>query len=224
MDEETAMNWARIFFGSLVVAVGVLLLLDNTGVLDAGEVIATWWPVALIVAALFALLANPRHWQVPLIVVVVGTALLLRTLDIVDSLDLVIPALLILIGVFVMFGRSRPGREVSDSDRISSFNVFSGTEVASHSEQFKGGNVGAIFGGAEVDLHDAKLAPGASLDVFAVFGGVEVSVPAGWQVLTRGFPIFGGFENVTAKERIGPDAPVLEVHATILFGGVEIKH
>ncbi|MEX1124717.1 MAG: LiaF domain-containing protein [Acidimicrobiia bacterium] len=146
------------------------------------------------------------------------------TLDVVDSLSVVVPALLILIGVFVIFGRARPGRDVSDSDRISSFNVFSGTEIASHSAEFKGGNVGAIFGGAEIDLHDAKLAPGASLDVFAVFGGVEIAVPEGWQVATRGFPIFGGFENVTAKERIEPGAPVLEVHATILFGGVEIKH
>lgn len=218
------MNWARVFFGSMVVAVGVLLLLDNTGVLDAGDVFESWWPVALIAAALFALLANPRHWQVPLVVVVVSAALLLRTLDIVDSLELVIPGVLILIGVFVMFGKVIPGRETSDSDRISSFNVFSGTEVASHSTQFKGGNIGAIFGGAEIDLRDAQLAPGASLDVFAVFGGVEVSVPQGWQVVTRGFPIFGGFENVTVKDRVGPDAPVLEVHATILFGGVEIKH
>lgn len=218
------MNWARIFFGSLVVAVGVLLLLDNSGVLDAGDVISTWWPVVLVGAGLLTFLANPHHWQVPLILVFVGAALLLRTLGVVDSLDLVIPALLILIGVFVIFGRVRPGREVSDNDRISSFNVFSGTEIASHSAQFEGGNVGAIFGGAEIDLHDAKLAPDASLDVFAVFGGVEISVPEGWQVVTRGFPIFGGFENVTAKERVGPDAPVLEVHATILFGGVEIKH
>lgn len=84
--------------------------------------------------------------------------------------------------------------------------------------------MGAIFGGAEIDLRDAKLAPGALLDVFAVFGGVEVSVPEGWQVVTSGFPMFGGFENVTAKERTGPDAPILQIHATILFGGVEIKH
>ncbi|MDP9495537.1 MAG: cell wall-active antibiotics response protein [Actinomycetota bacterium] len=218
------MNWARIFFGSVVVAVGVLLLLDNAGVLDAGNAFSTYWPVLVIGAGLFAFLSNPGHWQIPLIVVVVGTALLLRTLDVVDSLSVVIPALLILIGVFVMFGRGRPGQEVTNSDRISSFNIFSGTEIASHSAEFKGGNVGAIFGGAEIDLHDAKLAPGALLDVVAVFGGVEVSVPQGWQVVTRGFPIFGGFENVTAKERTGADAPMLQVNATILFGGVEIKH
>lgn len=218
------MNWARLFFGSLVVAIGVLLLLDNSDVLDAGDVVSTWWPIVVIAAGLLTFLSNPRHWQIPLILGVVGTALLLRTLGVVDSLDLVLPALLILIGVFVMFGRARPGREVSDTDRINSFNVFSGTEIASHSAEFKGGNVGAIFGGAEIDLHDARLAPGATLDVFTAFGGVEISVPEAWQVVTRGFPIFGGFENVTAKERVGPDAPTLEVHATILFGGVEIKH
>ncbi|MEX2650954.1 MAG: DUF5668 domain-containing protein [Acidimicrobiia bacterium] len=133
------MNWARIFFGSAVVAVGVVLLLDNSGVLDAGDVFSRYWPVLVIAAGLLSFFANPGHWQIPLIVVVVGTALLLRTLDVVDSLSVVVPALLILIGVFVMFGRVRPGHEVSDADRISSFNIFSGTEIASHSAEFKGG-------------------------------------------------------------------------------------
>lgn len=218
------MNWARLFFGSVVVAVGVLLLLDNSGVLDAGKVLSTWWPVLVIVGGFLTFIANPRHWQIPLIVVVVGTALLLRTTGVVDSLNVVVPAVLILIGLFVILGRARPGRQVLDADRISSFNVFSGTEIASHSAEFKGGNIGALFGGAEIDLRDARLAPGAALDVFAAFGGVEIRVPDGWQVLTRGFPIFGGFENATVKERLGPEAPILEVHATILFGGMEIKH
>ena len=218
------MNWARLFFGSVVVAVGVLLLLDNSGVLDAGKVLSTWWPVLVIVGGFLTFIANPRHWQIPLIVVVVGTALLLLTTGVVDSLNVVVPAVLILIGLFVILGRARPGRQVLDADRISSFNVFSGTEIASHSAEFKGGNIGALFGGAEIDLRDARLAPGAALDVFAAFGGVEIRVPDGWQVLTRGFPIFGGFENATVKERLGPEAPILEVHATILFGGMEIKH
>jgi len=199
-------------------------LLDNSGVLDAGEVLSTWWPVLVIVGGFLTFIANPRHWQIPLIVVVVGTALLLRTTGVVDSLNVVVPAVLILIGLFVILGRARPGRQVLDADRISSFNVFSGTEIASHSAEFKGGNIGALFGGAEIDLRDARLAPGAALDVFAAFGGVEIRVPDGWQVLTRGFPIFGGFENATVKERLGPEAPILEVHATILFGGMEIKH
>src|SRR3989304_514783 len=83
-------------------------------------------------------------------------------------------------------GRVRPGRQVLDSDRISSFNVFSGTEIASHSAEFKGGNIGAVFGGAEIDLRDARLAPGAALDVFAAFGGGEIRGPDGWPGATGG--------------------------------------
>ena len=218
------MNWGRLFFGGLVVAAGVILLLDNTGALDAGEVFTTWWPVVVIVAGFLALVANPRHWAAPVIVMLVGGALLLWTLDVVDSLDLVIPAALILIGIFVIFGRGRPGAEETSADRISTFNFFSGSELASHSKQFTGGNVAAVFGGAEIDLRDAALTPGAVIDVFVAFGGIEISVPEGWQVLTRGFPIFGGFDNATTKDRIAPDAPTLSVQATILFGGVEIKH
>ena len=36
------MNWGRLFFGVLIVAVGTILLLDNAGTLDAGEIFGTW--------------------------------------------------------------------------------------------------------------------------------------------------------------------------------------
>jgi hypothetical protein len=137
----------------------------------------------------------------------------------------VVPALLILIGIFIIAGR-RPGRggTTEAGDRVNGFNIFSGSQVASHSNQFQGGSVGVLFGGAEIDLRDARPAPGASLDVFAAFGGVEVKVPQGWQVTTRGLPIFGGFDNATTKDTLPPDAPHLEINATVLFGGLEVRH
>ena len=83
----------------------------------------------------------------------------------VDSLAVAGPALLILVGLIVIFGRGMNQRVVATADRVNSFNVFSGTEVASHSDHFEGGSVGALFGGAEIDLRDAQPAPGAALDV-----------------------------------------------------------
>ena len=126
--------------------------------------------------------------------------LLLRSTGVVDSLAVAGPALLILVGLLVIFGRGVNQRVVATADRVNSFNVFSGSEIASHSDHFEGGSVGALFGGAEIDLRDAQPAPGAELDVFVAFGGAEIKVPQGWQVITHGMPIFGGFENVTAKE------------------------
>ncbi|HEY7583123.1 MAG TPA: DUF5668 domain-containing protein, partial [Acidimicrobiia bacterium] len=51
------MNRARLLFGTGVIALGTLLFLDYAEVLDAGEVIASWWPVVLIAAGLLALTA-----------------------------------------------------------------------------------------------------------------------------------------------------------------------
>jgi hypothetical protein len=96
--------------------------------------------------------------------------------------------------------------------------------MVSNSSSFRGGRIGAIFGGAEIDLTNATLSPDAGLDVFAAFGGVEITVPRGWRVDINGFPLFGGFENKTAKESLGEDAPRLRIDATVLFGGLEVKH
>ena len=217
------MNWGRLFFGLLIVAVGTVLLLDNAGVLDAGEIFGTWWPAILILAGTLTFAANPRHWPVALIITGVGVAFLLSNLDIVDLGDFIIPAVIILVGLLVLFGRGL-GARTEAGDRVNSFNVFSGSEIASHSKQFQGGNITAVFGGAEVDLRDTLPAAGAELDVFAAFGGVEVTVPQGWNVVTRGLPLFGGIENATAKDPVPADAPTLAINATVLFGGLEIKH
>lgn len=218
------MNWARAFFGILIVTVGTILLLDNLDVLDAGEIISQWWPVAIIAGGVLALAANPRHWLVPLLLVAGGGVVLLRTTGVIDTLSVLLPVVLIGVGLLIIFGWGFGSRATTSDDRIRSFNFFSGSNVASDSKQFEGGRVGAVFGGAELDLRRATPAPDAALDVFTVFGGFEIAVPDGWKVDIHGFPIFGGFENVTAKEALPPDAPRLRIDATLLFGGLEVRH
>lgn len=218
------MNWARAYFGIVVVAVGTLLLLDNLEVLDSGDIIGTWWPVAIIFGAVLSYLANRRHVVMPLILALAGTAILLTTTGVVDSLELVVPLLIIVVGLFLIFGRRIGSNQGELGNRVSSFNLFSGSEVASNSTSFEGGTVGAVFGGAEIDLRHAGLASEATLDVFVAFGGVEVYVPRGWRVDISGFPLFGGFDNATVKEPLPADAPLLRVDATVLFGGLDVRH
>jgi hypothetical protein len=221
------MNPARALFGSLLVALGALFLLDAAGVVsDAGGILADWWPVALLAVAATAFFTNPRHWVGPVVIAVVGGGLLLTTTDVVDAdvWEIIGPALVIFLGLVLVFRRPGFRGHREGGTRIDSFNAFSGTEIASHSPGFEGGSVGVVFGGVEIDLRDATPAPDARLDVFTAFAGTEIRVPDGWRVDVHGLPLFGGFENVTAKERVGPDAPRLEVSATVLFGGLEVKH
>lgn len=218
------MNWARAFFGMLIVAVGALLLLDNLDLVEAGEILSQWWPLALIVGGILTFSANPRHWVVPLLLVVGGAVVLLRTTGVVDSIGVLLPIALIAVGLLVIFGNGLASSARSSDATINSFNIFSGSTLSSDSKQFEGGRIGALFGGAEVDLRHAALAPGAMFDVFAAFGGVEISVPQGWRVDIRGLPIFGGYENATSREGLAPDAPHLRIDATLLFGGLEVTH
>lgn len=218
------MNWGRLYFGILIVLVGVLLLLDNAGTLDAGRIIGDWWPAAIIVAGILMITSNPGHWAAALIVIAVGAVLLLTALDVADLSDFLVPAIIVFVGLLVIFGRGFQSRTAATGDTVKSFTMFSGSELASHSKKFEGGNVSAVFGGSEIDLRDALPTEDAQLDLFTAFGAIEVRVPDGWQVTLHGMPLFGGFENATAKDSIPAGAPELNINATALFGGIEVKH
>ena len=57
------MNWGRVFFGGIILGVGVILLLGNADLIDTGEVFGVWWPIVLVFAGVVSFLANPRHWS-----------------------------------------------------------------------------------------------------------------------------------------------------------------
>ncbi len=218
------MNRARALLGSILIVIGVLYLLELVGVVeDAGALISDWWPLALLATAALMYLSNRRHWMTPTIIAVIAVIVLLNTTGTMETAASVLwPVLLIAAGLLVLVGRG--SRRNTDDDRITAFAAFGGTEMASHSKHFEGGNIGALFGGADIDLRDARLAPNATLDVFTAFGGTDIKVPEGWKVVTHAMPLFGGVGNVTSRELLADDAPVLDVNATVLFGGVDVKH
>ena len=51
----------RTLAGVALVALGIVLLADRTGVVDAGPLLAAWWPLLLVVAGGLALRARGPH-------------------------------------------------------------------------------------------------------------------------------------------------------------------
>ncbi len=82
----------------------------------------------------------------------------------------------------------------------------------------------ATFGGAQLDLREARFPTGViDLEVRAVFGGVQIIVPPGLAVEVQGTAIMGGFQNVNrAPAHPDPDAPLLRIHGLAFMGGVDI--
>lgn len=53
------MRWDRVLVGTILVAIGVLFLLDRADVLDAARVIGDWWPAAIVGFGLVSLAERP---------------------------------------------------------------------------------------------------------------------------------------------------------------------
>jgi hypothetical protein len=81
----------------------------------------------------------------------------------------------------------------------------------------------AFMGGAELDFRDAILPAGVTeVQIFTIWGGVEIIVPPGTRVDSSGVAIMGGFEHVPGPPVDDPDAPVIRVTGLALMAGVEV--
>lgn len=211
----------RLWIGLVLLMLGVFGILDATGTLDSSETIDRWWPVAIIGLGVIGMVVDRRISLGPGIVVVIGILLLADQQEWTDE-DLFGPVLLIAIGLVVLSGFWR--RRVEGEHREETLVMFGGTKVNDRSEHFTHANVSAVFGGATLDLREAHIDQEGTVDALALFGGVDVVVPKGWRVSVDSTPILGGCTDKTEDGELAADAPTLNVHATAIFGGVDVKH
>ena len=218
----------QLLMGLLVIAVGVLFTLDNLDLVDARHYIR-FWPAGLI--AIGAL----KLWQsrggggtfAALLLTLAGTWLLLESLAVVtvSFVDLW-PMLLVLFGASLVWHGMRGGREragMDDTATVSALAVLGGINRGSNSHAFRGGDLTAILGGCEIDLRQAAIDGEAVIDVFAMWGGIEIKVPEEWSVSGRVVPILGGYEDKTRPPR-GATKDRLVVRGFAIMGGIEIKN
>jgi hypothetical protein len=82
----------------------------------------------------------------------------------------------------------------------------------------------AVMGGVTLDLREAVLAPGEMrITAVAVMGGVEIVVPEGVDVAISGFSLMGGYDARVPDRPRRPGAPLVQVRAFAIMGGVEVK-
>lgn len=101
--------------------------------------------------------------------------------------------------------------------------LFSGVEQNGRFILPKKYRIEAIFGGCLIDLRKAHLeSADSTIKVTAIFGGVKIIVPPGVRIEVHSTPIFGGVSKKGCDNALPFDAPVILIHADVIFGGVEI--
>jgi predicted membrane protein len=229
----------RLIIGLAIALFGVVLVLDRLNLVVADQALQLWPAVIVAVGALmFAQSRQVGGGINGVIVMIVGAWLLLNTLGIVrvGFWEMFWPMVLIGIGsALVSQAFRRRTREASgaDSDNtLAVFAVMSGIKRVSTAARFRGGEITALMGGAQLDLRQATIPPGeeAALDIFVIMGGCEIVVPSSWSVVTPLVPVMGGIEDKRlaplpgGAESIGGNpAPRLVLRGLVLMGGIEIK-
>jgi hypothetical protein len=112
---------------------------------------------------------------------------------------------------------------------LNEFAFLGGGERIIRTPDFRGGEVTAIMGGFEIDLRGAGIVGDeAVLEVFTLWGGVEIRVPEDWIVQIQATPILGGISETVTGPAV-PAAPSsgprkrLVIRGTAIMGGVEVK-
>ncbi|MCK5537483.1 MAG: hypothetical protein KAI79_11700, partial [Bacteroidales bacterium] len=168
--------------------------------------------IILIGVALLGII--PRLW--PLFIIAGGIYIILKNGDNEDK--------------FAFFFNNKSNNNTSDEkdidNQLNDISIFGGGEKNFTSSHFKGGKIIAIFGGSDFDLMDSQLAEGEhTLEIFAIFGGFRLRLPADWDVRVNILPLFGGISD--KRRRAANSSDLLEdgikrrliIKGTVLFSG-----
>jgi len=158
------------------------------------------------------------------------------------------PMILIVIGIFLILkpsnrfrracrrGRFHPrhpqrqfgnytGTPSSGEDFLEAVAVFGSIKKNIISKDFKGGEVSAVFGGAEINFMQADIQGRVELEVNQVFGGTKLIVPAHWEIKSEIAAVLGSVEDKRPlrSASLTDEKKVLILRGTTVFGGIDIN-
>lgn len=223
--------------GILIIIVGLGFLFRQMNIFSYGlENIVFSWQMLLILIGVFILGFGENKTFGFILLAVGGFFLLPEIFDFPYNFrNTFWPVLLILVGLFVLFNsgvfrkkslNDSPENALGERTFIDEVNIFSGAERIITGKNMTGGRITSIFGGSEVDFSKATLSSGTNvLELFYMFGGSSITVPADWVVVNKLTAIFGGFADKRQVGTASDEVPekTLIVRGFILFGGGEIK-
>lgn len=220
----------NVIWGIVLIAAGAIFALNALNITNIDIFFDGWWTLFIIVPCAVGLFTE-REKTGNIIGIVIGVFLLLCCQNIVSFAmlwKLLVPAIIVIVGLKLvltgLFGNKaneimKQLKQDGKQPR-SGFAAFSGSDLNYNGEVFEGAELTAVFGGVECDLRGAIIEKDCAIQVSAIFGGIDIFVPADINVKVSSNCIFGGVSNKTSAHK---DAPTIYISGICMFGGVEIK-
>lgn len=224
-----------IIWGVAIIALGLIFGLNALGLFNFNIFFDGWWTLFIIVPSVISLFTE-KDKIASLGFIATGIILLLAAQDVFSydvawkvilAVFLVVAGLTIIIkSTFHNKNDQEVEKKVKEAEKDgktmdSQMAIFSGSDRVYKDETFQGSNLVAIFGGAKLNLKNAKFDKDTVIKAFTLFGGIDIIVPDDVKVKLKSGFIFGGFsddrKNATEKGKY-----TIYIDAAGGFGGVTI--
>lgn len=189
---------SSIFWGIIIVLLGLSLLLNNLGITDIniGYIISTYWPIIFIIWGLDLIIgkANRKfrsNFFIGAILVILGLAIIGRNqglyyFNFALLWKIFWPLLLIFAGISILkantFSKDSQWAILGAIERKNNWKLDSGTYIT-------------LLGGTELDLRTAEIPEGETyLQLNAFLGGIEIKTPEDVDISCRNTSLMGGIE------------------------------
>lgn len=221
----------RAIIGLIIIAVALLILLENLGISIFNKVLGNW-PLALIIIGA-AILYGPNKGKSrvgPIVLISLGSLFLLAKYDVFQLHwhKFIVPMVLIIIGLYFLRPRLFKAQASSGNDKsIEVFSILGGGEFNSRSPHLAGGHITCILGGANIDVSEADMqGDNMEIEVLSLMGGADIKVPANWQVNIKAIPLLGGVSNRTTclAEQMQLPKKTLVINGYAIMGGIDVKN
>ena len=116
----------------------------------------------------------------------------------------------------------RPGAP-HDNSAMTVVAIMAGVTRGNNSPAFRRADLFAFMGGCEIDLRKAAINGEAVVDLFCMWGGIEIRVPEDWTVVSQIVPLMGGVDDKTRPPQ-SASGHRLTLRGMALMAGVEIKN
>lgn len=223
---------SQVIWGIVLIGIGTVWALNAFGLTDIELFFDGWWTLFIIIPSIVGLFSNHDKMG-SLIGLCIGVFLLLCCQDVIGfgmMWKLLFPVIIVIVGIKLIVGsvwnanriESLKQIQTENGNVVSKATVFSGDILNFSGEVFQGARLNAVFGGLDCDLRGAQIDQDCLIDASAIFGGIDIYVPANVNVSVSSNSFLGGVAN-KAPDFHDENAPTVYIRGNCVFGGVDVK-
>lgn len=222
----------HIILAIFLIVVGVLIIGNAFSIWSINVFFKGWWTLFIIIPSLETFLFQNGK-SASFYTLLFGVEVLLYNQGIINFSILwktLLAFFIILIAVSVLVSIFKKDKMPTARTRSVPLyiGIFGEADERVINDDFEGCTCISVFGSVDLDLSDLKLKKDIYIKTKSIFGGVDIFLPEGVNVITSGISILGGTENkikkVAPKTTKGRKKEInVYIENFCLFGGAEIK-